>query len=228
MTTIKHIFIGHLLIILLSACGGGGSGGGDTPPEGTPNGQYDLVDYLFDKTLDVTSNIKTYQISVYAKSTGNLIFPFEYTEQFEKTLDNTIYWSTDGEAASTFVITASTIDETVHSANDAFRASQRFVDVGTEYMNASADLPPFGTQNANCKLVKHHPSIDLSTLTDTFSLTSGIYNDVLEINCSTGFVIEGQYGEHTNLTHYFVRDVGIVFSEGTVFFLGDVYFIPQL
>ena len=232
MIKIKHTFIAYLLINLLSACGGGsgnsGSGGGsNTGGEGGgSNGQYDLTEYLFDKSLNVTSATKSYPVAIYAKSTGDL--SIRYTDKFEKTFDDTIYWTTDDVPSSTFVVTATTIEETVHSAEDSLRTLKRFADVGTKYMDANADSGFFGIQNARCTVIKHHDSIDLGTLTGTFTLVSGVYSDVLEINCVTGFVINNEVAEHTNLTHYFVRDIGLVFSEGTLILFDEVYMVSEI
>ena len=227
MTKLKHLTIGYLLTILLSACGGGGDGGGDSAGNNNNGaGQYDLVDYFFHENLAVTNSTVSYTVSAYSKDTGEQLI--QYTDDFEKTADDTIVWTSSGEPASTFVITDSRIDETVHSALDAPRPNQRFVDVGTEYMDATASLPPFGDQNARCTVTAHHDSIDLATKTDAYNLASGIYNDVLEINCITSFIIEGNLAEHTNLNHYFARNIGLVFTEGNLFLFGNVYIIPEI
>ena len=227
MTTYKNTLIGYLLLISLTACGGGGGGGAaDTPVNNTTSGQYDLVDYLFDQSLAITSNTVEYPVSVYDKTTGEL--SVEYTDHFEKTIDDTIVWTSSSEPASTYVITATSINETVHSANNSLRANQRFVDIGTEYMNANADLPPLGTQNARCSVTGHHATVDLASLTGAFSLVAGSYSDVLEINCITSFVVDSTLAEHTNLTHYYARDMGLIFTEGQLLFFGDVYIIPGL
>ena len=222
------ILIVYFISSLLSGCGGGGGGEApaaktETPP---PAGNYDLNDYIFHQDLRSTGGLISYPVSSYIKSDGSLAV--SYNDRFERTTADTIVWQSSGSPASTFVITPSTIDETVHSAMDALRASQRFVDVGTKYMDATASLPPIGDQNARCTVLQHHDSIDLSTMTGSFSLASGIYNDVLEVNCITSFVVEGQLGEHTNLRHYFAKNVGVVFTEGNMLFFGEVYIIPKI
>jgi len=216
----------------VTACGGGSGGGttvepntGNIPPVIDTSGQYDLVDYLFNETLSVTLNSVSYPSTFYNKADG--VEVLQYTDKYEKTLDDTIVWSSDGTLNSTFVITPSTINETVHSANNALRTTQRFVNVGDVYMNAN-ETTPIAPQNATCKVVNHHPSIDLGSLTGAFSLATGIYNDVLEVSCVTSFVIEGTNAPHTTLTHYFSRGVGVVLTEGSVIFFGDVYLIPTI
>jgi len=222
---LTHLVLSIFFSISLTACGGGSVDSNKTEPKINPTGQYDLVDYLFNESLSVTLNSVSYPVTIYNKLDGTQII--QYTDSFDKILDNTILWKSNETPASTYVLTATTIDETVHSANDEFRVSQRFVDIGTEYMNDTSENL-FGTQNASCKLVKHHPSVDLSKLTSTFSLATGLYNDVLEINCVTGFVIQGTILPHTTLTHYFARNSGLVFTEGEILLFGKVYIIPQL
>lgn len=224
MTTYKHTLIAYLLATLLCACGGGGSG--ITTSDNQSSGQYDLAEYLFDQALDITSASTSYQVSLYDKTTGSLFI--QYTDTFEKTFDDTVYWTSEGEPASTYVISSTMIEETVHSADNAIRPSQRFVDIGTTYMDASEELPPVGMQNAKCTVSNHHTSIDLSTLTGVHLLANGIYHDVLEVNCITGYVINNTVAEHTNLVHYFARDIGLIFSHGTLILFGDIYIIPEL
>lgn len=213
------------LELTLTACGGSGGNSDNSTTTNIPSGQYDLVDYFFSESLSVVSNSVSYMVTFYNKSDGQQVA--QYTDKFEKTFDDTIYWTTDDIAASTFVITPSSIEETIHSANDEFRISQRYVNVGSEYMNATTDtlLAP---QNATCEVIDHHPSVDLSTLTGTFPLATGIYNDVLEINCVTSFVIQGTTVPHTNLVHYFAKDVGVIFTEGELLGFGNVYMVPAL
>ena len=209
----------------LAACGGSGGNSDNSSNSNGPSGQFDLVEYFFNETLSVVGNSVSYTVNLYNISDGQQVL--QYTDKFEKTADNTIYWTTDDLPASTYVITPSTIDETIHSANDEFRESQRYVNVGTEYMNETTDTLLF-PQNATCQVVDHHPTIDLTSLTGTFPLATGIYNDVLEINCVTSFVVQGTMQPHTNLTHYFARNVGVIFSEGLLFGLGNVYIVPAL
>jgi hypothetical protein len=220
-----HLLVVIMLELTLSACGGSGDNTDNSSTANNPSGQYDLVDYLFNESLSVVSNSVSYMVTFYDTSDGHQVL--QYTDKFEKTFDDTIYWTTDDVAASTFVITSSSIEETIHSANDEFRISQRYVNVGTEYMNETADtlLAP---QNATCQVIDHHPSIDLSTLTGAFPLAAGIYNDVLEVKCITGFVVQGTNVPHTNLTHYFAKGVGIIFTEGDLLLFGNVYLIPAL
>ncbi|WP_455220894.1 hypothetical protein [Kaarinaea lacus] len=226
----SYLRFGHLVIVIilaltLAACDGSGGNSDNFSTTNDPSGQYDLVDYIFNESLSVLSNSVNYTVTLYDTSDGHQVF--QYIEKFEKTADDTIYWTTDDTPASTFVITSSSIDETVHSANDELRISQRYVDVGTEYMNETTDTL-VGAQNATCQVVNHHPTIDLSTLTGTFPLASGIYNDVLEVKCITGFVVQATLAPHTNLTHYFAKGVGLIFTEGELLLFGNVYIVPAL
>ncbi len=231
MSYIRFSIIGVTLLVsaLLTACGGGGGNSG-TPVDAKPpitdtSGQYDLQDYLFNESLSVTLSTVSYPVTFYGKADG--VQTFQYTDRFVKTLDDTIAWTTDDAPSSTYKITTATIDETVHTANNAVRQMQRFVDVGDVYLNAN-DETLFGTQNATCQVVDNLTSIDLSTLTGNFSLAAGIYNDVLKVSCVTGFVNQGTVLPHTTLTHYFARGVGVVLVEGSIILFGDVYIIPTL
>lgn len=226
----SYLRIARLVIILaieltLAACNESGDNSDNSTTTNSPTGQYDLVDYLFNESLSVLSNSISYTVTFYNKSDGQQVL--QYTDRYEKTLDDTIYWTTNDVAASTFVITPSSIEETLHSASDELRISQRHVDVGTEYMNETTDTL-FGPQNATCEVVAHHPTIDISTLTGEFTLAAGIYNDVLEVKCVTAFIIQGTSAPHTTLTHYFAKDVGMIFNEGEIIFYGNVYMVPAL
>jgi len=226
----SYLRFGHLVIVImlfptLAACGGSGGKSDYSSTSNSPSGQYDLVEYLFNESLSVLSNSVSYTVTLYNTSNGLQVF--QYTDKYEKTAGDTIFWTTDDTPASTFVITSSTIDETIHSANNELRISQRYVDVGTEYMNEATDTL-LGAQNATCQVIEHHPTIDLSTLTGAFPLATGIYNDVLEVKCITSFVVQGTLAPHTNLTHYFARGVGVIFTEGEVLLFGNVYFVPAL
>lgn len=221
---------GNLVIVImlgltLAACGGSGGNTNNSSTSNNLSNQYDLVDYLFSESLSVVANSVSYTINVYATAGGHQLI--QYTDKFEKTYDDTIYWTTDDIAASTYIITSTSIEETVHSANDELRISQRHVDVGTVYMNETTETF-IGPQNATCQVTEHHTTIDLSNLTGTFPLATGIYNDVLEVNCITGFVIQGTTVPHTNLVHYFAKDVGVIFTEGELLGFGDVFIIPGL
>jgi len=226
----SYIRFGSLAVIFmfeltLAACGGSGSNSDNTSTADTLSGQYDLVDYLFNETLSVLSNSVSYTVTFYNISDGQQVL--QYTDKFEKTADDTIYWTSNDVPAGTFVITPTTIDETVHSANDDLRISQRYVDVGTEYMNKTTDTL-LGPQNASCQVVEHHSTIDLGTLTGIFPVATGIYNDVLQIECITGFVTQGAVAPHTILTHYFAKGAGLIFSQGQLLLLGNVYMVPAI
>lgn len=212
-----------IMSIMLSACKGQGGNENTTPPANNTSGQYDLVEYTFGENLSVTPSSITYSVTIFSKTDG--IQVLQTNDKFDKISDDTIIWTVNGEPASTFVITSTTMEETVHSAADELRTLQRFVDVGTVYMNKDTKTI-IAPQNATCKVINHLPSIDLTTLTGEFFLATGIYNDILEVNCVTGFIIEGNVLPHTNLTHYFARNVGLVFTKGELLFFGEVYVVP--
>jgi hypothetical protein len=226
----SYLRFGNLVIVItlgvtLVACGGSGGNADNFSTNNNPSGQFDLVEYFFNESLSIVSDSISYMVTFYNTSAGNQVL--QYTEKYEKTFDDTIYWTIDATPASTFIITASSIEETIHSANDDLRISQRYVDVGAEYMNETTDTL-LGPQNATCQVIEHHPTIDLGTLTGAFPLATGIYNDVFEVNCVTAFIVQGTSVPHTNLTHYFARGVGIVFSVGDVMLFGNVYIVPAL
>ena len=226
----SYLRFSWLVIVLmftntLTACNESGGNTDNSDTANNPTGQYDLVDYFFNETLSVPSNSISYMVTFYNTSDGSMVA--QYTDKYEALSNANIYWTSDGIPAGTFVITTSTIEETVHSADDDLRPSQRYVDVGTEYMNHDTDTI-LGDQNAACKVIAHHPTVDLSEKTGSFALATGIYNDVLEINCVTSIVVQGSNSPHTNLTHFFARDIGIIFSAGNLLFLGNVYIVPAL
>ena len=234
------IFLFSLTVIFLSACGGGGGGNSDTNGDsGKDNsdggsgdvtiGEYDLTTYLFHQNLDLVGGKISYLVKFYSKGDGAEIFPsIETVEEYEKTSEDTIVFrvSTSSEPENTFLIKDTTVQETVHTLENQTRDFQRFVEVGTKYMDADA-ITTIGTQNASCTLIEHLDSFDLSTATGNYNLASGVYDDVLHVQCITGFVANGTVVAHTNIHHYFAKDIGLIFNEGIMIFLGAIYIIPQ-
>jgi len=236
--------------LFLTACGG--NSGGNNPQEGgaTQNigaggtgiagdsnssgntGNFDIVEYMFPDQVENIGGFTSYETRMFSKSKGEQLFEgLETSEQFERTAADTVVFSVNntGEPANTFVINASSIEETVHGSDNQKRTLQRFVNIGDTYLdaNATVNLGEPMKQNAKCSVIEHLDSFDLAFATGSLNLASGIFNDVLHVQCTTGFIVDGQVAPHTDLHHYFARDKGVIFNHGTVILMGDVYIIPQ-
>jgi len=117
----------------------------------------------------------------------------------------------------TFTIADSGITETFIDPPDS-RVSQRSADIGDEYLNANSAPDP------DAPIAVVH---DLSTATGNQMLASGVYEDVIKVLCLTGFVQGDTVNNHSTVTSYFAKDVGLIFSEGNVLFLDEVYIVEE-
>ena len=233
-------FLFSLTVIFLTACGGGGGGSsGNTDASGSDDSgdgsgdlttdEFDLTTYLFHQNLDLVGGRISYPVKLYSKGDGSeLLSSIEKVEEYEKTSEDTVVFSesSSSEPENTFRIGDATVQETVHGLDDQTRDIQRFINVGTKYMDADATTG-IGTQNASCILIEHLDSFDLSTATGDFNLASGVYDDVLHVQCITGFVTNDTVSAHTDIHHYFAKDIGLILNEGVMFLLGEIYVIPQ-
>ncbi|MBL4709364.1 MAG: hypothetical protein JKY48_13085 [Flavobacteriales bacterium] len=244
---------------VLTACGGGGGGSGailpvvgggdnDTPGTVTSSGEFDLADYFFHNNLDMPGGSLTFEQRTFFQETGEE-FPFSITNQLVREGDTiTLSASTqlpgteEPRVARVYTITSSTIERTFFNLDGEVGRSdsgQRFVDIGETYLDMNTSTN-FGTDeetgeeailltNVKCSLVEHFDTFDLSLATGQFNLASGVFNDVVQINCvvraidpDTGEVIV--MGILTEIDQYFDRDVGTVFIDESIsFFLGATY-----
>ena len=229
-----------LIAIFISACSGGSGGDSnnteDTESNGSEGsssvvtiGQYDLTTYLFHQNLDLVGGKVSYEIKLYSKVDGTDYFPsLMIEEEYEKVSEDTVIFKTNGsiEPENTFQIKDSTIQETVHTLENQTRDIQRFVDIGTKHLDADGESI-LGAQNASCTLIEHLDSFDLRTATGSFNLASGVYDDVLHIQCITGLIVDDAVVPHTDLHHYFANNFGPILTEGTILLLGEAYIVPQ-
>ncbi len=247
-------FIFALLLLSMAACSSGGGGanddadnsgsGDDTSMDDNGNntgnddsddntsvntGQFDLADYLFHDNTDTVGGSISYTLKVFSQETGNMIL--EDTEEVARINDNTITFTFAEQLNKSFIIGSSVIEEILHDLDDISRDTQRFVDIGTTYMdatNTSGNDELMLTQNARCTVIEHLDSFDTSTATGMFALTSGVYQDVLNIRCITSFVSEdGTLAPHTDINHFFARGRGVIFQTGSALFIGETYFITE-
>lgn len=232
-----HIILFVFVMNLVTACGGGGAGDNtsvndsssedtsleDTSSDGSARGAIDLVDYLFDDNLDTVGDKVSYKVNIYSMDTGEVMFS-GLSEDWEKTKVNTYVSSVADSPANTFAVGENIIVETVHGSPDLYRDMKRYVDVGEKYMDATADTPLLGEQNASCVVEKVLSSYDLSTATGSHNIVSGIYNDVLEVKCVTKLV--GSNAVLADMYHYFARGVGAILNTGNAIFIGDSYIVP--
>lgn len=238
--TVQSLSSTIVLLSLLTACGGSSSQGGaveasngDGSSEAGNSGNFDLFEYLFPSEITDVGGLSSYLTRMYAKDTGEqLLSGIETSEQYEKTAPDTIVFSVNntGEPKNTFVVGADSIEETVHDLDNQKRTTQRFVNVGDTYLDANATVPMLGEideQNAKCSVIEHLATFDLGSATGSLSVASGTYNDVLHVQCQTGFIINGQVGTHTDLHSYFARGKGVIFNHGTLLLIGNVYIIPE-
>lgn len=213
--------------ILLTACGG--SDNNNSGQQFDTSGQYDMTEYLFHSNLDVVGGESVFTTLTYKQVDGTKT-GFDLAEKMEKTADNLVKQTAAGSDQRSYLIKSDRLVETVHIANNETRDHKRFVDVGETYLDATQNNSSNNdalTQRAVCKVIAHLDSFDLLTATGEHSLASGVYQDVLYVNCQTGFVVEKQFSPHTNLDQYYAKDVGLIFSEGSIIFFGEVYLISE-
>ena len=247
----KTYFLLTFILFNLAACGGGSSSSSPASqqnPAPDPNnsnqepvttneqpntdsqGQYDLAQYLF--PTDVVASIGDFSFTekLYSQESGELVATL--SRRFSNADGAEIEEYSFSDKIKLFEIKSTEIEETLLDLNNATRISARYANIGDTYMNADYTPPPSDpiglSQNASCKLVNHLESFDLASAAGNFNLGSGDFEDVLEIDCVTSFISDdGQRSEHTSLKHYFVKGLGGIFSEGTVFLFGDVYIVDE-
>jgi len=234
----KSLLLTSLLSMtfLLTACGGGGSNG--NTDDGTPNGgndgntsspsvgltgPFDLTEYLFHDNLGTVGGSHSYRTRLFKIEDGNELFAsIEIIEEYFKQDENTVIQRYDNLSPPnyTYVITDTTIEETVHVIGDTNiqRTLTRSASTGDIYLDYVD-----GNDSAKCEVVKQFASFDLGNATGSFSLAAGIYNDVLQINCVT--ISEGSV--LADFDQYFAKDVGLILTSGMLTGLGEVYLVPE-
>lgn len=233
-----------VLSSLLVACGGsdsgnnssgqitsptGGTGGSGTGTGSGTQGQYDLSNYLFHADALSTNGDVSFSEQFYSQETGDSALTL--TRRFSNAGEAVITEYSDGELIKTFNIGETAIVETLHDVDDAVRYTARYADIGDVFLDADhhpdeSDLFGMG-QNTRCELVTHLDQFNLGDAGGSYSLASGVVDDVLEVTCVTSFLSGGTLSPHTNFKHYFARGIGVIYTEGTAFFLGAVYIVEN-
>jgi|GEM_PF-5115970 len=245
-----------LMVALTTACGGSGSsssstasndndggtgasesggsasgGGGDetTGSGGAVSGNYDLSEYIFPSAVLSNGGEVSFVEKSYSKDAATEGFAISLDRSFSNNNGDIDEYSS-GELYRTHVIGNSQIVETFHDPVMS-RTSARYANIGDVYMDATTTAASGGIfaaeQNATCELEAHLDSFDLSTATGDQALTSGVYEDVLQVKCVTSFVANSVKSPHTTLTSYFAKGTGVIFNEGNVIILGDVYLVEE-
>lgn len=218
-----------------SDVGQGGSGGGSTPDNTTPDSQfpssgtYDLSLYTFHRNVLSAGGQISFIEKIYGKNESEDGAFISLRRDFTNN-NGTIEESSSDALIKTFTVSSTAINENLLDSGDS-RESQRYANIGDVYLNANSTPDPSNPiaveQNATCRLEEALDSFDLSTATADLMLASGVYEDVIRVFCVTGFVRGGTVTPHTMLTSYFAKDIGLIFSEGEVLFLEDVYIIEE-
>ncbi len=162
-------------------------GGGTTAGQVFPvTGEFDLSEYLFHRNVLTIGGEISFLEKFYDKTPETDEDGSNFLSLSRAFFNNAgvIEESSFGELDKTFLISATTIDETFVGNGD-FRQSQRFASVGDEYLNADTQPMNLGgqalQQNATCIVQEHFNAFDLSTATDDRMLASGVYEDVLKV-----------------------------------------------
>jgi len=187
---------------ILNACGGGSSDSDST---------YDLSEYLFNSAITVPNGEFNYIEKAFFKETGEQVFLFDSPASFTSN-DTGLITGIIADNLSildflrTYKINAEDIEET-----DGVLVSYytRFVGVGTNYYNAT-----FREEIVrNCVLLEHLDTFNLGTATGNLNLTSGVYNDVLKVECTTSTLSDENLISYSYRTYY-AKDQGVIFKEG--------------
>lgn len=241
----QKITIAALAVVFLSACGGGSSsapeaasGGGGAADDGenssaddssSGDGTFDLSKYLFPSSVLSSGGQVSFVEKTYQVTESGVDLALTLNRSFSNNNGTIEEYSSD-ELIKTFTVGDTLISETLITASD-FRTGKRFAQVGETFMDANSTPAPDSAfpvvQNASCVLDAHLDSFDLSTATGDYTLSSGVYEDVLRVQCVTSFVANGVKSPHTTLFNYLAKDVGTIFSEGNVFLLEDVYIVEE-
>lgn len=194
---------------------------------------YDFADYQFGSSVRTAGGEVSFADVIYGQTDENDSI-LRIQRRFANPTGNKIDEYSAGELVKSFVINSGSIDETLFdNTGTSTRQTLRYLNTpGMVYMDAdseaSSNLLGGTSQNATCTFIQHLDSFDLSTATGDKALASGVFNDIIEAKCETGFVSpDGTKQPHTILTSYFAKDVGVIFSTGSLFLFGDVYIVHE-
>ncbi len=231
------------LLLLISGCGGGG-GNNDSDPSNivsddtdtnndpddeatdNPAGDYDLVAYLFDASLERVGARVSYQAHMNNQQTGEEVMAqFELSEQWEKTDENTIAFSVNDsqEPEITYVIHDSSIEDIKHNSENMTLSMIRFVSIGDTYEDEHVTTPISDDSHISCQVLDHLDSFDLKTLTS--GMADGIYQDVLHVHC----LMSVSDAPLNDMETFYAKGIGHVLSIDNLGLLigGPSVFIPQ-
>ncbi len=249
------IGVAVVVIALASACSSSGSpnsdvadapdsatvdentdGGTQTtnPPSGNDNsvatsGEFDLSKYLFHDNVLTTGGQINFDEKIFNKDNAGGDSVITLSRSFVNNNGTIEEYSSD-EKIKTFTISSTAINENLlDSANS--RTSSRYANIGDTYIDA-VSTPPTNSpiaveQNATCVLQEHLATFDLASATADIALASGVYDDVIRVQCVTSFISGTTKSPHTTLNSYFAKGVGVIFNEGNVFLLEDVYIVEE-
>ncbi len=218
-----------LLGLTLTACGGGSSDSEtNTNTNTNTSNHYDFSKYLFHTNVLRSNGEVSFMEKFYTKETGEQVLtPLD--RKFTSADGTFIKEFTSNEVIKTYKINDNDITETIIKAN-ASRSYKRFISVGDTILDADFTSALGDTsinQNATCIVLEHFDSYDLATAAANYNLASGVYNDVLKLECITSFVSNGIVSPHTKLRSYHAKNIGVIFAEGSLFFGGDVYITEE-
>lgn len=192
---------------------------------GNETTEYDLSLYLFHQNLGTENGQSSYTLSYFDKSarkTKAVEFnQFQFVRngnRIEKTaLGLEGIWAT-------YSINDFAIREENPTMDNA-RSIARFATMGDTYIdNFYANIGV----NENCKLEGHFDSFNLSIATGDVKLANDVYEDVIQVYCTSSFVNEDGSRPNFDWKKYYAKGVGLVFLDGDwPNYLGPVYAIAR-
>lgn len=187
----------------------------------------DLAAYLFPAAVLESGGRVDVTESMYSQDDGQLQFSLSraYVEN-----NGAIDEYASGEIEKSQTITESQIEERFYDPEDS-RVSARFAAFGDVYMDADSEASASEDfslqQNARCQLITEYAEFDLAGATGEHNLASGSYDQVIEVECVTSYIVDGDIVPHTTLTSYFAKNTGLILSKGSVILLGDIYVVER-
>ncbi len=230
-----------------------------------PNtGQFDLAEYFFENILDRVGASVMFPVNTFRQDTGERLFMGTESTITRVVDENGSILETQTIAIGTLEPDTTTLFR-YNIGNDAIEVisfedevanppflTQRFVNVGDVFQDVTAtvffdDMPGSISEdeggltvNTRCTVVEQLDEFNLAEATGPFNLASGVFSDVLRVNCQMSIVLTEEELNQipddvefnpviSDADTYFAREVGEILTEasGLAAFLLDIYLIRE-
>lgn len=238
------LYLPLLLLVLISACSDSdvftnpddtvttNTAADNTTTDVPGPDDYDLSQYFFHANTRAVGGEIAFTENYYEKTTGNEL-AYNRAIRHLNTGTNIESIRSDNVVFIQYTITVNSIKEIGVSYIGA-RSARRYVEVGDKYLDAiNEDLGRRDT----CTLQNHVDEFDLGNATESATIASGVYEDVLHVFCNRVLDLEdGDTRTNYSWNAYYAKDVGLIFADGNWiildadnnwFDIGDTYLIPE-